>query len=67
MYTGGHNAQRLPVVLVGGAGGRMEGGRVLDYREGPNRKMCSLFLSLLDKYGIQLDEFGDSTERLAEV
>ena len=33
----------------------------------PNRKMCSLYLSLLDKAGVHLDKFGDSTERLAEV
>jgi hypothetical protein len=29
--------------------------------------MCSLYLSMLDKVGIHLDRFGDSTERLAEV
>jgi hypothetical protein len=29
--------------------------------------MCSLYLSMLDKVGIHLDTFGDSTERLAEV
>jgi hypothetical protein len=29
--------------------------------------MCSLYLSLLDKFGIRLKEFGDANERLAEV
>lgn len=67
MLTGSHDATQLPVVLVGGAGGQIAGGRVLDYREKPNRKMCSLYLSMLDKCGIRLDEFGDSSERLAEV
>jgi hypothetical protein len=67
MLTGGHDATKLPVVLVGGAGGQIQGGRVLDYLEKPNRKMCSLYLSLLDKVGISLDSFGDSTERLAEI
>jgi hypothetical protein len=67
MLTGGHDATKLPVVLLGGAGGRSQGGRVLDYRGKPNRKMCSLYLSMLDKYGIHLKEFGDSTERLSEV
>ena len=33
----------------------------------PNRKMCSLFLSLMDKFGVRLPEFGDSRERLPEV
>lgn len=67
MLTGGHDATKLPVVLVGGAGGQLKGGRVLDYLEKPNRKMCSLYLSMLDKCGIHLDKFGDSTERLTEI
>lgn len=67
MLTGNHEANQLPVITVGGAGGRLEGGRVLDYLDSPNRKMCSLFLSLLGKAGIHLDSFGDSDEPLAEV
>ena len=67
MISGIHDATKLPVVVVGGAGGQLETGRVLDYLEKPNRKMCSLYLSMLDKCGIHLAEFGDSKERLAEV
>jgi hypothetical protein len=67
MHTGGHDATRLPVVVLGRAGGKIKGGRVLNYHDKPNRKMCSLYLSMLDKCGIHLDKFGDSTERLAEV
>ena len=67
MMTGAHNANQLPVVILGRGGGQLETGRVLDYLEKPNRKMCSLYLSLMDKFGIRLEEFGDSTERLAEV
>ncbi len=67
MLTGSHDATKLPVVIVGRAGGQLETGRVLNYLEKPNRKMCSLYLSMLDKVGIRLDEFGDSQERLAEV
>ncbi|MBS0260565.1 MAG: DUF1552 domain-containing protein [Planctomycetes bacterium] len=67
MLTGNHEANQLPVVVVGGGGGKLQGGRALDYLDKPNRKMCSLFLSLLDKAGLHLDEFGDSQERLAEV
>ena len=67
MLSGIHDATKLPVVVVGGAGGQLETGRVLDYLEKPNRKMCSLYLSMLDKCGIHLAEFGDSKERLAEV
>jgi hypothetical protein len=67
MLTGGHDATKLPVVLLGGAGGQIRGGRVLDYLDKPNRKMCSLYLSMLDKCGIHLNKFGDSTERLGEI
>jgi hypothetical protein len=67
MLTGNHEASRLPVVLLGKAGGKLETGRVLNYRERPNRRMCSLYLSLLDKVDIHLDRFGDSTERLSEI
>jgi hypothetical protein len=67
MLTGSHDATQLPVVLLGGAGGRIQGGRVLDYLGSSNRKMCSLFLSLLDKAGVHWKQFGDSNEPLAEV
>jgi hypothetical protein len=67
MLTGNHEANQLPVVVLGGAGGRLRGGRVLDYLNKPNRKMCSLFLSLMDRCGVHRDKFGDSNERLAEV
>ncbi len=67
MLNGSHDATQLPVVVLGGGGGKLQGGRVLDYLESPNRKMCSLFLSLLDKAGLPLKQFGDSTERLSDV
>jgi hypothetical protein len=67
MMTGGHNNDQLPVVLVGRGGGQIQTGRILDYLGKPNRKMCSLYLSLLDKLGVRLDHFGDSNERLAEI
>lgn len=67
MMTGGHNNDQLPVVMLGRGGGQIETGRVLDYLGKPNRKMCSLYLSLLDKAGVRLESFGDSKERLAEI
>ena len=66
MLTGSHIATQLPVVLIGGKG-HLETGRTLDYLDQPNRKMCSLYLSLMDKFGLNLDSFGDSSERLAGV
>ena len=67
MMTGSHDANQLPVVIVGRGGGKLETGRILDYGDRPNRKMCSLYLSLMDKFGVFREKFGDSTERLTEV
>ena len=63
MMTGSHNNDQLPVVLLGRGGGQIKTGRVLDYLGKPNRRMCSLYLSLMDKAGVHLNEFGDSRER----
>jgi len=67
MMSGIHDATKLPVVLLGGGGGKLETGRVLSYHGKPNRKMCSLYLSLMEKCGVRLKAFGDSTAKLAEV
>jgi hypothetical protein len=67
MLTGSHDATQLPVVLLGGAGGRIQCGRVLDYRDKPNRQMCRLYLSMMDKVNVRLPRFGDATQPLAEV
>ena len=67
MLHGNHDANQLPVVVLGGAGGRIQGGRVLDYLEKPQRQLCRLHLSLMDKMGLRLAAFGDATSPLEEV
>lgn len=67
MLTGNHDATHLPVLLLGGAGGRLQGGRVLDYKEKPDRRMCRLHLSVMNKMGVRMDRLGDATEPLAKV
>lgn len=67
MMTGSHDASQLPVVMVGRGGGRIQTGRVLDYRDKPNRQMCRLYLSMMDKFGLHDKQFGDATEPLNEV
>ena len=67
MLTGHHDASQLPVVMLGSAGGRIRGGRVLNYRGKPDRQMCRLYLSMMDKMGVHLDTFGDAAKPLAEV
>ena len=61
-----HTNTRLPLVLAGGLGGTIKTGRALDYtgESEEKRKMCSLFLSIMDRMGTKLDHFGDSGERL---
>jgi hypothetical protein len=67
MLTGNHDATQLPVVLLGGGGGRIKGGRILSYREKSDRQMCRLFLSMMDKMEERPARFGDATAPLEEV
>ena len=67
MLNGHHDASQLPVVVLGGGGGRIKGGQNLNYLEKPDRQMCRLFLSLMDKMDVRLDRFGDAKEPLLEV
>jgi hypothetical protein len=64
-----HDNTRLPVLTVGGLGGALKTGRVLDYGTAgdENRKLCSLHLSLMDRMGVSLPRFGDADSRLAEI
>jgi hypothetical protein len=62
-----HDNNRLPVLTVGGLGGSLQTGRILEYYDKPDddRKLCSLYLSLMDRMGVGLDHFGDARARLA--
>ena len=64
-----HDNSRLPLVLAGGLGGTLKTGRTLNYVDvgDGNRKMSSLFLSLMDRMGVTLEQFGDATERLVDL
>jgi len=59
----------VPVLLAGGLGGTLQTGRSLSYmKDGDdNRKLSSLYLSLMDRYGVKLDQFGDATTRLQRL
>jgi hypothetical protein len=60
---------RLPLVLAGGLGGTLETGRTLNYLKAgdENRKVCSLYLSIMDRMGLKLDKFGDAVAPLANL
>jgi hypothetical protein len=70
MFSGTkHDNKKVPVVTAGGLGGTLKTGRVLDYtdRGEDDRKLCSLYLGLMDRMGVRLDHFGDSDARLAAL
>ncbi|MGI9430311.1 MAG: DUF1552 domain-containing protein [Bythopirellula sp.] len=60
-----HNHDDLPIVLAGGGGGTLNPGRHVDF--GRDVPMTNLYLSMLDRMGVQLDRFGDSTGRVADM
>lgn len=55
-----HDHDPLPIILAGGASGRLEGGRHLRSSE-PKATLSNLLLAMLDKLGVEQDAFGDST------
>jgi len=68
MWSGNaHDSSKLPVLLTGGLSGSLETGRVLDYvgQDDSDRKLCSMYLSIMDRMGVELDAFGDAETRLA--
>jgi len=67
MMTGNHNNDQLPVVMLGRAGGKLQTGRVLDYRQQSERQMCRLYLSMMDKMDVRPKGFGDAKEQLPDV
>ena len=60
-----HNHSPLPVLLAGGAAGKLKGGRHLKYPE--NTPMANLLLTILHKAGVEQESVGDSTGPLSEV
>ncbi len=60
-----HNHHDLPVLLAGGGGGTLEPGRHLDFRgEVP---LSNLYVTMLDKLGLEVSKLGDSTGSLPRV
>ena len=61
-----HDSRKVPVITIGGLGGTLETGRALDYLKAgdDHRKLCSLYLGIMDRMGVHLDHFGDAQSRL---
>ena len=60
-----HDHFPLPNLLLGGAAGRMKGGRHLRYAD--HTPMTNLLVSMLDKAGVRQETLGDSTGTLANL
>lgn len=65
LYGGGlsdghrHSSENLPVLVAGGAGGRLRGGRHVRCAE--STPMSNLHLTLMDTLGLAVERFGNST------
>jgi Protein of unknown function (DUF1552) len=60
-----HDHANLPILVAGGAAGRMRGGRHIRY-ESPT-PLANLHLTLLDKVGVRLDSFADSRGKVDDL
>lgn len=67
IYGGGmsnsneHDPRNLPLLLVGGGSGTIKGGRHLRFKERP---LADLHLTVLEKMGVPMERFGDSTGKI---
>jgi len=57
-----HSGENLPLLVVGGGGGRLKGGRHVTYSDKPT--MANLLVTLMDKLDVPVDHLGGSTGRL---
>lgn len=70
MWSGSaHDSTKVPLLTAGGLGGTLETGRVLDYgdRSDEDRKLCGLYLSLMQRMGVPETSFGDADAPLQGV
>ena len=60
-----HDHANLPILVAGGAAGKMKGGRHIRY-DNPT-PLANLHLTLLDKMGVRLDSFADSQGKIDDL
>lgn len=57
-----HTHEKLPILVMGGANGGVNTGRHIMTKE--DTPIANLFLTMMDRMGVQKDSFGDSTAKL---
>ena len=62
-----HSAPKIPLVMSGSLSGAFQTGRTLEYESAKERKMSSLCLSIMDRMGVKLPEFGNTTDQLVGI
>lgn len=63
-----HDSTQLPLVLAGGGGGTLRGGRCFEFdKKDENRKLCRLHLALMERMGVQTERFGDADNPLPDL
>lgn len=62
-----HNHDNLPIIVAGKGGGLMQTGRHLQLEVKERTPMSNLFVSMMNKMGIQDPDFGDSTGSLEVI
>jgi hypothetical protein len=60
-----HTHEDLPILLAGGANGKIKSGRHIAFNQGT--PITNLYLSLLDRIGVEAEKIGDSTGRLESL
>jgi hypothetical protein len=60
-----HDHENLPIVVAGGAATGLKGGRHIHYEKPTN--LANLHLTLLDRVGVRLDSFMDSTGKIDDL
>jgi hypothetical protein len=60
-----HDHIDLPVLVAGGAAGQMKGARHIRYEK--PMPLANVHLTLLDRAGVHLDAFADSTGKIANL
>jgi hypothetical protein len=57
-----HSGDNLPLLVMGGGAGRLEGGRHLTFDDKPS--IANLLVTLMDKFDVPIERLGGSTGRL---